>query len=321
MLSGLPPITDPNVLVGVKTADDGAVYRLSDELAMIQTVDFFTPIVDDPYAFGAIAAANSISDVYAMGGRPVLALNIVGFPRKSETAPLSVLKEILRGGADKAREAGIEIAGGHTINDAEPKYGLCVTGLVHPDKIWCNIGGRAGDQLILTKPLGTGIITTALRDGKAADGVRDAAVDSMMALNRRSAEIAAQVEVHACTDVTGFGLLGHLREMIGEDLGARVSLAAIPVLEGTRALASQGSVPGGTKRNKASLDGVAIFAAVIDEVDRLVLCDAQTSGGLLLAIPPESVQGLLDQLHAAGVAAAAVGELIDKPAGKIEVIP
>ena len=251
----MPKITDKNVLVGNSTADDAAVYRISDTLAIVETVDFFTPIVDDPYWYGAIAAANSLSDVYAMGGRPAFALNVVGFPRRSADTPLSFLKEILRGGAEKAKEAGIDIVGGHSIDDNEPKYGLCVTGFVHPDRIWRNVGGRPGDKLVLTKPIGTGIITTALRAGKADDQWVQSAVQSMARLNRTAAELASAVEVHACTDITGFGLLGHLREMLGQgDIGAQLTFSAIPILAGARELAVQGFVPGGTSRNQEFLE-------------------------------------------------------------------
>ncbi len=310
------------MLVGTKTADDAAIYRVSDELALIQTVDFFTPVVDDPYQFGAIAAANSLSDVYAMGGRPTLALNIVGFPRDSKRAPMSVLGEILRGGADKAREAGIDIVGGHSIDDSEPKYGLCVTGFVHPDRFWANVGARPGDRLVLTKPLGTGIITTALRAGKANAELARGAVETMAALNHTAAEVAREVGVHACTDVTGFGLLGHLREMLAHGgVAAHVSLAAVPVLPGARELAREGLVPGGTHRNLASLDGDVTFDEAIPENDRLLLCDAQTSGGLLFAVAPSRAVELLTGLTAAGVPAAAIGEFREEPASRIEVRP
>jgi selenide,water dikinase len=310
------------VLVGTKTADDAAVYRVSGELAIIQTVDFFTPVVDDPYLFGAIAAANSLSDVYAMGGRPAFALNIVGFPRKSDATPMSVLQEILRGGAEKAREAGIDIVGGHSVADNEPKYGLCVTGFVHPDRFWENVGARPGDKLVLTKPLGTGIITTALRAGKAGEDLVRPAIESMAALNRGAAQVAGEIGVHACTDVTGFGFLGHLREMLAHGgVGVRVNRAAVPVLEGTRDLAAQGVVPGGTRRNKESLDRDVIYDAGISEEDRLVLCDAQTSGGLLFAVAPEKAPDLLSGLRAADVTAAAVGEFVEARPGTIEVVP
>jgi selenide,water dikinase len=319
-LGGLPAITDPNVLVGTKTADDAAVYRVSDELALIQTVDFFTPVVDDPYLFGAIAAANSLSDVYAMGGRPVMALNIVGFPRDNEAVPMSTLGTILRGGADKAKEAGINIVGGHSIDDNEPKYGLSVTGFVHPDQFWTNVGARAGDRLVLTKPLGIGVITTALRAGKAGEEIARDAIETMATLNRAAAEAAREVGVRACTDVTGFGLLGHLREML-DGVGARVRLSAVPILAGARELAAEEWVPGGSLRNKESLDRDVSYDQAIDELDRLLLCDAQTSGGLLFAVDSSNVAGLLSRLEAGGVAAAEIGEFGEAPEGKIEVMP
>ncbi len=309
------------MLVGTKTADDAAVYRISAELALIQTVDFFAPVVDDPYMFGAISAANSLSDVYAMGGRPALALNILAFPRDSEAMPLSVLREILRGGAEKAKEAGIEIVGGHTVDDDEPKYGLCVTGFVHPDRFWTNVGARPGDRLVLTKPLGTGIITTALRAGACDAALARRATTTMATLNRRAQEVAAEVDVRACTDVTGFGFLGHLREMLAHGgVGVRVDLSAVPILEGTRELAAKGFVPGGSRRNKEWLDPDVGYAADIPEDDRLILCDAQTSGGLLFALAPATARDLLPALRAADVPAAEVGEFVDGRPGKIEVV-
>ena len=310
------------MLVGTKTADDAAVYRVSDELAIIQTVDFFTPIVDDPYQFGAIAAANSLSDVYAMGGRPVIALNIVAFPRKSDKTPISVLSEILRGGAEKAKEAGIFIVGGHTIDDNEPKYGLCVTGLVHPDRIWRNVGARPGDRLVLTKPLGIGIIATGVRAGKAGGELAQRISESMAALNRTAAEVAMETGVSACTDVTGFGFLGHLREMITEgDVGVRVKVSSVPVIDGAGDLAAQGVFPGGTLRNKKSLEGCVEYDAGVSEEDRLILCDAQTSGGLLFAVPAPKSRGLVAALKAAGVSSAAeVGEFVDSRPGGIDVV-
>lgn len=296
---------------------------MSDDLAIIQTVDFFTPVVDDPYGFGAIAAANALSDVYAMGGRPAFALNIVGFPRDSEAVPLSVLKEILRGGAEKAREAGIEIVGGHSVDDGEPKYGLCVTGFVHPDRFWKNSGARPGDRLVLTKPLGVGIIATALRAGRGDPDVVERAVRVMAALNRGAAEAAARYDVRACTDITGFGFLGHLREMLAEgNVGARVAVSAIPVIEGTRDLAARGFVPGGTHRNKGFLDSFVTYDSCVSEEDRLVLCDAQTSGGLLFAVAASESRAFVSALEAAGSPAAAeVGEFVAGRAGRIEVIP
>jgi len=308
------------VLVASQTADDGAVYRLTDELAIVQTVDFFTPIVSDPYQFGAIAAANSLSDVYAMGGRPVTALNIVAYPRNSEEMPLSALADILQGGADKAREAGIDIVGGHSIDDATPKYGLSVTGVLHPDHIWRNLGGQPGDVLVLTKPLGTGILSTAVRKGATDEAVAIEVSQLMATLNRAAAEVAAQGEVHACTDITGFGLLGHLREMVADGAcGARLELERIPVIEPTRACAAAGHVPGGSRRNLKAVEGHVWFDDGVDEIDRIVLCDAQTSGGLLLAVPRDRAEALVADLAAAQVEAAAIGEIVADHPGTIHV--
>lgn len=298
------------------------MYRVSDELAIIQTVDFFTPVVDDPYCFGAIAAANSLSDVYAMGGRPAFALNIVGFPRNNDKVPLSVLSEILHGGADKAKEAGIDIVGGHSVDDNEPKYGLCVTGFVHPDRVWRNVGARPGDKLVLTKPLGLGVITTALRAGKASEEVKRRAIETMLVLNGGATEAATGFGVHACTDITGFGLLGHLREMLsGGELAARVELSSVPILDGARELAEEGFVPGGTRRNKQSLDPCVTYDGGIGSEDRLLLCDAQTSGGLLFAVSPGKTQQLVSALNAAGTPACAeIGEVFEGRPGRIDVV-
>lgn len=320
MLSLLPPIADPNLLVGPETCDDAAVYRLTDDLALVLTVDYFTPIVDDPYAFGQIAAANSLSDVYAMGGRPIAMLSIVGFPK--DKLPLGVLGEILKGGAEKGREAGVAVVGGHSIDDAEPKIGYAVAGLVHPARIWKNVGARPGDALILTKPLGTGIISTAIKQGKAAPATVEAAVRTMATLNRAAAEAAAQVLVHAVTDVTGFGLLGHLREMTcGSGVRARLAAGRVPLLPDVVALAQAGYVPGGTKRNLRAVAGIVRWDAGIPEPLRTAMGDAQTSGGLLIATPDGI--GLLRALERAGVTEARqIGEIVgDDPAGTIEVTP
>ena len=308
-------------MVGTNTADDAAVYRISDELALIETVDFFTPIVDDPYMFGAIAAANSLSDVYAMGGKPIMALNIVAFPRNSEATPMSVLTDILRGGSDKAAEAGIDIVGGHTIDDANPKYGLSVTGLVHPDRVWKNVGAKVGDRLVLTKPLGTGIITTALRAGHEDEELSRKVNEFMALLNRKAAEVALEVGVTSCTDITGFGFLGHLREMISAGgTGVRVSAASVPVLEGARELALAGHFPAGSRRNRESYEPDIRIDEQVPEVDRMVFCDAQTSGGLLFAVPGEKAPELVSKLVAAGEMAAEVGEFIESDSGKIEIV-
>jgi selenide,water dikinase len=316
----LPPIADPNVLVGPETSDDAAVYRLTNDLGLVLTVDYFTPIVDDPRAFGQIAAANSLSDVYAMGGRPIAMLSIVGFPR--DKLPMTVLGEILRGGAEKAQEAGVSVVGGHSIDDAEPKAGYAVVGLVQPSRVWRNVGARPGDALVLTKPLGTGIIATAIKHGRAPERAVAAATRTMAELNRAAAEAATTVRVHAATDVTGFGLLGHLREMTqGSKVRARLHAARIPLLPDVLALAEAGLVPGGTKRNLQAVAETVRWDPAIPEALRTVIGDAQTSGGLLVATPHGPA--LLAALHAAGVAGAAqIGEVLgEDPLGTIEVVP
>lgn len=316
----LPPIVDPNVIVGPETSDDAAVYRLTDEVGLVLTVDYFTPIVDDPYAYGQIAAANSLSDVYAMGGRPLAMLSIVGFPR--DRLPLGILGEILKGGAEKGREAGVSVVGGHSIDDAEPKVGYAVVGLVHPGRVWRNVGARPGDALVLTKPIGTGIISTAIKQAKATSRSVDAATRTMATLNRSAAEAASEVEVHAATDVTGFGLLGHLREMTtGSRVRARLWASRIPLLPDVVTLAEAGMVPGGTKRNLRAAASMVRWDPEIPEPLRAVIADAQTSGGLLVATPEGP--GLLRALAKAGVSEAAqVGEVLEEnPLGAIEVVP
>lgn len=319
MLRQLPPVVDPNVLVGTETSDDAAIYRLSDELALVLTVDYFTPIVDDPYSFGQIAAANALSDVYAMGGRPIAMLSIVGFPR--DRLPLTILGEILRGGAEKGQEAGVSVVGGHSIDDQEPKAGYAVVGVVHPEKVWKNVGARVGDQIVLTKPIGTGIISTAVKKAEVSPRAVEAAVRTMGALNHAAAEAAAEVGVHAVTDVTGFGLLGHLREMTaGSKVRARISAGRVPLLPEVRELAAAGSVPGGTKRNLKATQGVVQWDG-IDEITRIVLADAQTSGGLLIATPRG--EALLAALRARGLTEVAqIGEVVEEdPLGGILVVP
>ena len=313
-------MTDPNLLVGMEMSDDAAVYRLTPDIALVQTVDFITPLVDDPYQFGQIAATNSISDIYAMGGQPLLALNVVAFP--TDALPLAVLSEILRGGADKAREAGVRIVGGHSIDDREPKYGLAVTGLVHPDRILRNSTARPGDRLLLTKPLGMGIVSTAIKRDVAGVDLIARAVAVMTTLNKAAAQAASEVGVHACTDITGFGLLGHMREMtVASGVGARVSFHRVPVLDGVVELAAQGVVPGGSKRNLAYAEEFVTFDPALDLPQRLVLADAQTSGGLLLAVPGAQADGLLRALHGNGVTAAAdIGEVVTGTSGRIHVV-
>jgi selenide,water dikinase len=316
----LPPIVDPNVLVGPETSDDAAVYRLSDDLALVLTVDYFTPIVDDPYAFGQIAAANALSDVYAMGGRPIAMLSIVGFPK--DKLPLGLLGEILKGGAEKGREAGVSVVGGHSIDDAEPKVGYAVVGLVHPARVWKNVGARPGDALVLTKPIGTGIISTAIKKGAAPETAVTAAVRTMATLNRAAAEAVSEVLAHAVTDVTGFGLLGHLAEMtMGSGVRARLTASRIPLLPDVVRLAEAGHVPGGTKRNLRFSATVTRWDAAIAEPLRAVLADAQTSGGLLVSTP--DARALLAALERAGVGGGSqIGEVVAAdPAGTIEVVP
>jgi selenide,water dikinase len=304
----LPSVVDPNVLVGFATSDDAAVYRLTGELAAVATVDFFTPVVDDPYDFGRVAAANALSDVYAMGARPVFALSIVGFPTK--TLPLDVLGAILRGGADVAREAGIFIVGGHSIDDNEPKYGLAVYGLVHPEHVVRNSTARAGDVLILTKPIGTGIVSQAIKKGAASADEIAAAVAVMTTLNRAASEAMIEVGVHAATDVTGFGLLGHLHELAhASGLVATVEARAVTLVAGARRLAEAGVLPGGSKRNRAFVDPWTRYDGGVDEVIRTILCDAQTSGGLLIAVAPDKAEALLAELCARGVPGLVMGSL------------
>jgi len=320
-LGRLPKFDDPRVVVGIETSDDAAVYRLDGGLAIVQTVDYITPVVDDPYSCGLIAAANSLSDIYAMGATPLFALNIVGFPIGS--LPLSVLEEILRGGADKVSEAGASIIGGHSIDDREPKYGLVVTGLIDPAKIVRNSTSAVGDDLILTKPLGLGIVTTGIKRAKVTKATIDAAVDLMAMLNRGAADAMRAVGVHACTDVTGFGLLGHLREMTaGAKVGARVSLSKVPVISEAWELVRSGIFPGGTQRNRESLREAIIWNREIAEDAQLILCDAQTSGGLLIAAPKEVTAALIRRLQEHHTPASAViGEVIDDPRGRIWVEP
>ena len=318
-MSGLPLSTDPNLIAGMERAEDAGVYKLSDELAIIQTVDFFTPIVDDPYWFGQIAAANALSDVYAMGGKPLTALNIVCFPIK--TMDISILKEILAGGVDKVHEAGVALVGGHSVEDPELKYGLSITGTVHPGKVVFNTGARVGDRLILTKPLGTGIISTALKNRKADEATVNGAMRSMAALNRKASELMQEAGVTASTDITGFGLLGHAAEMIeGTDTGMVIDSTVVPVLPNAPELARMGMVPGGLQRNREFRQDMVEIDRKVPDYLADILFDPQTSGGLLIAVAPEKADTLLGRLHGAGVEEAAViGEIFSAPKGKITV--
>jgi selenide, water dikinase len=309
-LRDLPEPTDPDLLVGAQTADDAAVYRLRPDLALVQSADFFTPIVDDPYDFGRIAAANALSDIYAMGAEPAVALNLVAFSLAEHGH--EVLGEILRGGQSIADLAGVAIGGGHSIDDPEPKYGMSVTGTVHPDAVITNGGGRAGDQLFLTKPIGGGLVTTAAKRGLADEALIARAVEAMCELNADASRAAVAAGASAMTDVTGFGLIGHLHELCdASGVAARVEAAAVPVIEGAEVLAGdERCVAGGSRRNAADADGFTEWSAAVPEELRIVLTDAMTSGGLLVAVPAERSSG------APGVR---IGELLPGPPGRIEV--
>ncbi len=310
-------MTDADLLVGTETGDDAAVYRISDDLAIIQTVDFFPPIVDDPYAYGAIAAANSLSDVYAMNGMPIIALNIVGFPVSLDK---QILTTVLKGGYDKAAEAHVLIAGGHTVDDAEPKYGLAVTGIVRPGDHITNAAARPGDVLVLTKPIGTGIITTGAKARVTPASVLDEAVKHMAALNANAAESMRPAGVNACTDITGFGLLGHLRGMVAASgVAAKLSLGAVPVMDGTWDLLEQDIVPGGTRRNLESMANTVRWDEGISDAAKLLLCDAQTSGGLLMSLPRQRAPGLIDSLKSHGAMGYRIGEIVKSRDAYIEV--
>lgn len=309
----------PNLLVGLETSDDAGVYQLNDEIALVQTVDFFTPIVDDPYDFGQVAAANALSDVYAMGGKPLTVLNIVAFP--ISTLDKSILANILRGAADKVREAGATLVGGHSIDDPEPKFGLAVTGIVHPDQVKKNAGAHPGDTLILTKPIGVGISTTALKNGLLTEAEIKRVTQVMTTLNKTAAEIMADYRVHGCTDVTGFGLMGHAMEMAkGGEVGIRIHAEQVPFLGRVRELAEQGTVPGGTKNNYKHVKDHVHFDEQLDEIARYMLCDAVTSGGLLIAVDADDQASLMNSLLAAGVEAAVIGEVVAEHPGEIEVV-
>ncbi len=308
-------MSDPRVLVG--TEDDAGVYRITDDLAIVQTVDFFTPIVDDPYDFGAIAAANALSDIYAMGAKPLTALNLVAFPKEG---PMDVLSDIMRGGADKAIEAGVSIIGGHSIDDREPKYGMAVTGTVHPQRIALKGGAKTGDALVLTKPLGIGIISTAIKAGRASAEMISVATRNMKALNKDASDAMVEAKVRGATDITGFGLLGHLHEMLHvSGVSARLTFSSVPFIPGVRELAKF-SVPGGTRANLMYVSDKVRWADDITEDEKLMLADAQTSGGLLIAVPQDKLEVLLAGLAARGVETRSViGRITEGDAGKIVV--
>ena len=313
-------VDHPDLLVGSATGDDAAVYRLDDRTALVVTVDFFTPITDDPYEFGSVAAANSLSDVYAMGGRPLVALNVVGFPA---ALAAEMLGDVLRGGYDKAAEANCLIVGGHTVDDNEPKYGLSVVGLVEPGRQVSNAGARPGDVLVLTKPIGTGIITTGCKAGVAPPGSVETAVETMATLNRAPSEAMMEVGVNACTDITGFGLMGHLTGMLrASGVSARISASAVPVLPGVAELLEQGVAPGGTHRNQAGVEDCVDWDESLTEDDKLLLCDAQTSGGLLISVPEARLPQLLAALESRNVdTRAVVGSVGGGTQGKVVVTP
>ena len=294
------------------------MYRLDDGRALVVTLDFFTPIVDDPYDFGRIAAANALSDVYAMGGRPLFALNLLSFPRK--LLPDGLAEEIVRGGAEKAREAGAPVLGGHSIDDAEPKYGMVAVGEVDPATMLSIDRARSGDDLVLTKPLGSGIVATAIKAGTCPPDVLRAAVEMMARLNRAASEAALAAGARAATDVTGYGLIGHLGNMLrASGVSARVDAAAVPILDGVGALVEAGHVPGGTRRNQKDAADSVSYAEGVDEATRTLLADAQTSGGLLIAIPPDRTAALIRELKARGEGGAHIGRVTEGPAGQIAV--
>ena len=311
-------VSHPDLLVGNDTGDDAAVYRLDDNTAIIVTVDFFTPITDDPYEFGLVSAANSLSDVYAMGGKPLVALNVVGFPAD---LAVEMLGDVLKGGYDKAKEANCLIVGGHTIDDAEPKYGLSVVGLIEPGKEVSNANAQPGDVLVLTKPIGTGIVTTGVKQGITPDAILKQAVDTMAELNKGAAEAMMRVGVNSCTDITGFGLMGHLRGMVkGSGTGAVIRVADVPVLPGVWDLLEKGTVPGGTFRNMSGVAEIMDWDDKLSEEQRLLMCDAQTSGGLLISVTKDRLDQLLSELAVSGVETkAVVGEITAENPGRIRV--
>ncbi len=321
----MPTFTDPHILVDASTRDDAAVYQLTPDRAIVATVDFFTPIVDDAYDFGRIAAANAFSDVYAMGARPLLALNLVGWPR--DKLPYDVLGDVLRGGADIAREAGAFVLGGHSVDDPEPKYGMVVIGEVHPDRIVTLARAQPGDVLVLTKPIGTGVLTTALKRDLVSAADISEAVRSMATLNAGAARAMLEdgaspaIAPHAATDVTGFGLLGHLNNMlVASGVSAEIDAPAVPLLPNAEALVEQGAIPGGTRRNREALAAKVRFDAAVPEAIRVLLFDAQTSGGLLIAVPEGHVAQLLTALKKEKTPAAArIGRIVGGPPGTIAV--
>lgn len=305
-------VTDENVLVGFGHADDASVYKLTDDIAIIQTLDFFTPIVDDPYMFGQIAAANSLSDIYAMGGTPKIALNIVGYPI-SELGP-ETLSKILQGALDKAKEAGVSIVGGHSVDDKEPKFGLSVTGVVHPESFYKNIGAKPGDALILTKPIGSGVLTTAIKRDLLDRETIDEASNIMATLNKEAARLFETFQPNAVTDVTGFGLLGHAYEMAsGSGVSMTIRYGDVPLLSKTEALAKEHVFPGGSWKNHKWLEKNVVYDESLDTYQQVVLCDATTSGGLLISMPKDDAQTYVDELNKRqSIPVAVIGEVTEK---------
>jgi selenide,water dikinase len=303
----------------MESLDDAGVYKLSDDLAIIQTVDFFTPIVDNPYDFGQITVANALSDVYAMGGKPLTAMNIVCFPIKK--LDISILKDMLKGGIDKMKEAGVTLVGGHSIDDAELKYGLSVTGTVHPERLATNAGAKTGDKLILTKPLGTGIISTALKAGKVGKETAAKMTKYMATLNKKASELMQEVGVHACTDITGFGFIGHICQLAqNSHVGIKINSSSVPVFAEVEEFAKAGLCPGGLHRNRDFYGKMVEFSRQIPDYIQDILFDPQTSGGLLIVLAPKTAELLVNKLHKAGIQdAVIVGEAISKPKGKILV--
>jgi len=318
-LCGMEFPTDPNLIVGLDKADDAGVYKVTDDIAIIQTVDFFTPIVDDPYWFGQIAAANALSDVYAMGGVPKTAMNLVAFPLKD--MDISVLRQIIQGGLDKMKEAGVILVGGHSVEDKELKYGLSVTGFIHPDRVLTKKNLKAGDRLILTKPLGTGIINTAIKGGLASEEIIEFVTDLMATLNRYAAEIMNDYPVHACTDITGFGLLGHIAEMVVDsNYGIEIWSEKIPVIPKALEYAGMGLVPAGAYKNREFREKMVDFVPSVDRLIQDILFDPQTSGGLLICVDKESADDLVKSLKKKEINdAAVIGEVLSDPAGRIVV--
>lgn len=320
VLESLPKFEDPNLIVGVETSDDGAVYKISEELAMIQTLDFFTPVVDDPYVFGQVAAANALSDIYAMGGEPKVALNIVAFPNCLNP---KILGQILAGGADKVKEAGAVLAGGHSIHDDEPKYGLSVTGFVHPDKILKNYGARPGDVLILTKPLGTGIVNTAVKGDAASKEAQEEVIQVMTTLNKAAKDIFMKYEIHSCTDVTGFGLGGHSVEMAqGSGVTLEIRLSSLPVQAHALEYARLGMVPGGTYRN-ISFNEIHVEKNDISPEYLNLFFDPQTSGGLLVSVSPDTAKRIMEEFDKAGMKTkyGVIGTVVEKGEKLVRLLP